>query len=56
MSRQVTTWTCTAAPVMDEPGRWVCVPDGAEELTGYGVDEDEATDEMLDRFDQATLH
>lgn len=51
MSAQVVAWPCTAAPVMDTPGRWVCVPDDAEELTGFGGNDDEATDDMLDQFD-----
>lgn len=56
MSDQVVAWPCTAAQVMDMPGRWVCVPDGAEELTGYGVDEDDATDEMIDQIARAMHH
>lgn len=56
MSAAAVPWPCTVGPVIDMPGRWVCVPDGAEELTGTGSDEDEALDAMCDMIDAATHH
>ncbi len=56
MTGQAVAWMCITAPVMDMPGRWVCVPDDAEELTGYGADEDEAIDQMIERHQAATVH
>jgi hypothetical protein len=56
MSAAAVPWPCTVAEVDDMPGRWVCVPDGAEELAGAGCDEDEATDDMCDRIEAATVH
>lgn len=56
MSAAAVPWLCTVGPVIDIPGRWVCVPDGAEELTGTGADEDEALESMAEHYETQVLH
>jgi hypothetical protein len=49
-------WDMTVGQVDDQPGRWVCVLEGAEELAGYGADADDAEADMHDHYLTATVH